>query len=137
MIGQQRRSVRRYPEFDRARVAEAALKLAQDTSACEGARITATAVCGNTRYTNALPSLRIMAQTAETVMLRMAAIASLGSCGGHADLEVLQALCQDREPRIRTAAESAVKRLQRKRSEDGGQRTEDGGQRREVSGESR
>lgn len=101
----------RYPEFEANSLADAALKIAVDSRACEGARITAMAMCGEIGKPDALPPMRVTAQTGESVMLRMSSIGALGTCGDSSDMELLQALTQDKEARIRTAAESAVKRL--------------------------
>lgn len=101
----------RYPEFETDKIAEAALKIAGDARACEGARITAMAMCGEIGRPEALPAMRVTAQTGESVMLRMSSIGALGTCGEASDMELLLALTQDKEARIRTAAESAVKRL--------------------------
>lgn len=110
---------RRYPEFDMDRIAEAALRVAGDTGACEGARTTAMAMCGEIGRPEALPAMRVAAQTGESVMFRMASIAALGTCGESSDMELLQALAQEKETRIRAAAESAAKRL-RTRLDDKG-----------------
>ena len=102
---------RDHAEFDRKHVGETALCLATDDRCGEAARITALRVCGMLGKSEVVPVARVLAQTGESVALRMAAAATLGDLGEKADMELLQSLSAGSEKRVSTVASSAVARL--------------------------
>jgi len=102
---------RMHPDFDRQKIASKALELAADNGCIEASRITALRVCGMMNKTEALPVAREIAQTGETIMLRMAAIATIGDLGSKDDVELVQSLVNNPEKRIKTIAEAALKKV--------------------------
>ena len=102
---------RSFPEFDKEVIGAKVEDLAANDDACEAVRITSLSIAAMMGRTNALPSARMLAQTGETVTLRMAAVAALGSLGAKEDRELLASLQQDSEERIRKTAEAAVTKL--------------------------
>ena len=62
----------------------------------------------------ALPAARIVSQTGETTMLRMAAIATLGDLGEEQDIDLVETMAASDEKRIATVAESALLRLKKR-----------------------
>jgi len=105
---------RTHAEFDRQAVGETALGLASDDGCGEAARVTAVRLCGTMGKKDAVPTSRILAQTGESAMLRMAAVATLGDLGGGDDLELLESLKASSDKRIVGVASSAVVRLSRR-----------------------
>ena len=97
--------------FDRKKVEETAVALANDDQCGEAARITALRIAGQIGRTGVLPAARQVAQTGSTTMLRMAAVATVGDLGDKTDLELLQSLANDSENRVRTVADAALKKL--------------------------
>ncbi len=77
----------------------------------EPTRITAIRLAASLGCDEVLPDIRIFAQTGATVTLRMAAIATLGDMGSQNDIELLQSLAADSEPRIRAIAAKALAKL--------------------------
>jgi hypothetical protein len=102
---------RTFSAFDKEMIGTKAEELATNDDACEAVRITSLSMAAMMGRTNALPSARMLAQTGETVTLRMAAVAALGSLGSIHDRELLASLQQDSEERIRKIAEAAVTKL--------------------------
>jgi hypothetical protein len=105
---------RKYARFDRTRVEEDALALATDDACHETSRISALLVCGKMGCKNALPTARMLAQTGQSVVLRAAAIATVGDLGDQADLELIESLRNASDARLRGAAESALARLRKR-----------------------
>ncbi|MEI6211813.1 MAG: hypothetical protein WCR06_09335 [bacterium] len=102
---------RTHPEFDRDKVTHAALETVANDHCAEAPRITALRICAMTGANDVLPSARILAQTGETIPLRMAAVATVGDLGGREDVELLKSMAADSEKRISNIASSAVARL--------------------------
>jgi len=102
------------PEFDKSRIAEAALKLAGDEQSGELARITAVQMCGRMGVTSAAPVVLQLAQNSGSVPLRIAAIAALGDVGDGETQPFLLQLAGGSDERLKPAAESALKRLQKR-----------------------
>jgi hypothetical protein len=96
---------------DHARLAETALRLASDKHCGELPRITAVSVCGRLGIKEALPVVTELAQTAKSIPLRIAAIASLGDLGDTRTETLLRQFAQVTDPRLLPAAESALRRL--------------------------
>lgn len=99
--------------FARDRVAERALELAAAEDAAIEARVTALQVCARLKCAAAAPLARRLAGGRGPVMLRMSAIALLGDVGEARDLEDLAKLSASSESRLRTAAKSALRRLEK------------------------
>jgi len=74
----------------------------------EPTRITAFSIAASLGNHKALPEARVIAQTGETVTLRMAAITAIGRLGSVSDIELLTSLVLDDEERIRRIAKSAL-----------------------------
>ncbi len=108
---------RTFPEFDKEAIGAKAEALVANDDACEAVRITSLSMAAMMGRTNALPSARMLAQTGETVTLRMAAVAALGSLGGTEDRELLASLQQDSEERIRKIAETALTKLDARKTD--------------------
>lgn len=100
------------PTMDRGRLADTAFKLAADDRCGELARITAVQVCGRMGVEQALPIVEQLAQTAQSIPLRIAATAALGDIGGTEAVQILQRLAESSEPRQALAAQSALHRAQ-------------------------
>lgn len=95
-------------------VAKAAVEMLGNPTIAEPARISAFAVAASHGVADALPEARIIAQTGETIPVRMAAIALLGKLGTPADVELLSALAWNAEPRLKRLVESAIESLQQR-----------------------
>jgi hypothetical protein len=102
------------PAVDQDRLAKTAFKLAADDNCGELARITAVQVCGRLRVEPALPALEQLAQTAPSQPLQIAAIAALGDVGNGGTRAFLLQLAGGPDERLKPAAESALKRLQKR-----------------------
>lgn len=102
------------PNVDESKVGEAALSIATNPQANELARITAMRICGELGVRQILSTAMAFSESAQSVSLRMAAIATVGDLGGAAQKELLQRLAMDSEPRVQTAAQSALQRLQQR-----------------------
>jgi len=97
-----------YHTIDRERVSQAAVDLLSNPEVGEPTRITAFSIAASLGNQKALPEARVVAQTGETVTLRMAAIAAIGQLGSVSDIELLTSLAHDGEERIRRIAKSAL-----------------------------
>jgi hypothetical protein len=102
-----------HSEAERRKLGEASLALAGDAGCHELTRITAVQLCGQLSLRGAIPLATELAQTAESVPLRVAAIATLGDVGGIEDKAMLERIVKEEtDIRLRTAARSALQRLQ-------------------------
>jgi len=104
----------KYDHIDRGKVEEAALSMAVDDACQEPARVTSMRICGMTGRKEALPAARMIAQTGETVPLRMAAIATLGDLGEDEDVELLESLAASTDKRVQNIAKATLARLKNK-----------------------
>jgi len=103
-----------HEEFDSKAVSKKALSFAADQH-CEIATcLTAIQVCARMGETRALPAARRLAETEGSVPLRISAIAAVGDLGGPESIPLLEKLASGDDARLRPAAESALKRLQRR-----------------------
>lgn len=100
-------------EIERSKVEEVALHLAKDVKASAMTRISAIQVCANLGLASALPVAVDLAQNDSSIPLRIAAIAAIGDLGGVEQQALLLRLATGEERRLKTAAESALKRLQK------------------------
>lgn len=105
---------RTHPEFDRKMVEEAALAFSSADDCGEATRITAVRICAAMGKKEVVPTVRVLAQTGDSVMLRMAAVATLGDLGNKEDMELLRSLAMSSEKRITGVSSSAVVRLARR-----------------------
>lgn len=111
LIGMERLS-RRYPEMDRAVVANLALSLALSDASPAATRTTALQLCGVMQQREALPVARRMALGATPLTLQLAAVSALGELGDATDAVLLRQLASSNSyVYIRTAASSALQRL--------------------------
>lgn len=100
-----------HADVSRAWVASNALALAADEGAAAAPRLTALQICSITGAREVLPTASILAQTGETLPLRLSAVATLSELGGSADRELLQSLSADAEPLVAKAANKAMNKL--------------------------
>ena len=101
-------------EFEKNKITEAALKLVSNEQCGELARITAVQICGRTSATQAEPLVLQLAQSAGSIPLRITAIAALGDLGDRSVENFLQQIAAGNEDRLKPAAESALKRLNKR-----------------------
>jgi hypothetical protein len=111
---------------DRSTVAESALTLASNTQASPLTRATAIQVCARLKLTEALPVVAILAQSGNTIPLRIAAIAALADLGNTQHYALLQQLTNGDEPRLRPSVESALKRMRKRLQLDSDQKSIEG-----------
>ena len=100
-----------HPEFNRDKIAGTAVAMATDETCGESTRITALSICAIMGRTEILPVAQIVAQTGDTVPLRMAATAAVGDLGGKSDQELLRSLSADNDKRMAACSISALRRL--------------------------
>jgi hypothetical protein len=105
-------------EFDRDAIVNSALDIASDESASAESRLTALRLSAgvgateNTEYTaSTTETARLLAQTGETVLLRSAAIVTLGEIGTDADRELLESFAVSDNRQIAMAAEMALAKM--------------------------
>lgn len=101
----------KFPVFDEKQVQAAMVDLAQDAAASEANRITALRLCGEQGHAEALKAARMVAQQGETVVLRCAAIATLGDLGGDEERFLLEEYAVSGEPRIARIAQMALEKM--------------------------
>lgn len=101
----------KYPALSKEQVAQRALALAMDDACGEPSRITALRICGQMGQQEVVPQARVLAQTGQSIMLRCAAMATIGDLGGKADMELLQSFSAAPDQRVRAIAAAALKRL--------------------------
>jgi hypothetical protein len=109
---------RTHDEFDRAAIVNSALDIAADESASSSCRLSAmrlSAQISNTEQgisnVEVAESARLIAQTGETVLLRSAAIVTLGEVGTDADRELLESYTTDSNQQIASAAKLALEKM--------------------------
>ncbi|MBN2162435.1 MAG: hypothetical protein JW713_05790 [Pontiellaceae bacterium] len=109
---------RTHEEFDREAIVNSALEIASDESASAASRMTAlrlsvkVGTTEDTEYTESTAeTARLLAQTGETVLLRSAAIVTLGEIGIEADRELLESFANDENQQIASAAKLAMKKM--------------------------
>jgi hypothetical protein len=97
---------------DRARVAAKALQMVHSPIYGEPAKITALQICANLGEVGVLPDARKLAAVG-AVPIRMSAMACLGMLGDKSDLEMLKKAELSPDIRLKTASQTAIKRLSR------------------------
>ena len=110
-----------HPQIDAGKVADAALALANDDACGEATRITALRVCAEMGKSEVLATAKVLAQTGETIPLRMAALATVGDLGGKNDAELLRSLAADADKRIADCSKAALARMNRRIEPKAGQ----------------
>ncbi len=100
------------PEVGAERVAQVARDLAGNDHCAEASRITALQVCALLALIDAAPVALRVAQSTDSIPLKLSAIAALGQLGDAQALLWLEELAQDIDnPRLRPAAETALSRI--------------------------
>jgi LmbE family N-acetylglucosaminyl deacetylase len=102
---------REHEEFNRVEVGDKAVKIVLASDTCNDSRITALRVCAMMNREEILPQARILAQTGETMPVRLAAIATVGDLGDESDLEYLQSLAASDDKRLQRISQTASKSL--------------------------
>jgi len=97
--------------ISRDTVGQLAVTLANDEKCGEPARITALRICGQLKKIEILPTARFLSQTADTISLQIAAIATLGDLGDASDREYLESTLLVGNQRLHPAAKAALQRL--------------------------
>jgi hypothetical protein len=101
------------PSIDQEQIARTALRLATDGRCGELARITAVQVCGRLRAEQALPVVQQLAETAESIPLRIAATAALGDYASKSAMATLTRLAVTSDARQSAAVQAALHRVTR------------------------
>lgn len=103
--------VRAGAPVEQDRLAQAALRLANNGGAGELTHITAYQVCGGLNIQAALPTIETAAQGSPTLSQQISAIGALGMLGGTTDIRLLQALLEGHEERLKPAVRLALDRI--------------------------
>jgi hypothetical protein len=104
------------PEFNRESIGAAALRLSREGAAGELTRITALQVCGRFDVQQALPlALQVVKQgDAQSMPLRISAVATIGALGGPQAKEFLTNVLNGAEERLKAPASHALNQIYRK-----------------------
>lgn len=105
---------RTHDEFDRELIVAKASEIAADEAASAASRLTAlrlSAGVGTTEYTEIVDTARLLAQTGETVLLRSAAIVTLGEVGSAEDRELIESYTLADNKQISSAAKMALTKM--------------------------
>ena len=104
---------RKDKSYDRDKIGQAAISLAVDDTCHIRTRITAMQICGVMGRKEILPTARKVAREADSIPLRMSAIATIGDVGDSQDTELLkQILSSSGNTYVRKSAQSAMNRLE-------------------------
>lgn len=101
----------RFSEFSRADIGRAAHAMAGDGACADMTRTTAIRVCGQLGLAEALSTALDVAGGSGPVVLRMAAIATVGDIGGPETATVLEGVAGDPDARIRSAGDAALQQM--------------------------
>lgn len=102
------------PDITRDAIANRALLLSEDPKCGELAKITSLQICAKLGEKKVLLTARQIAGSGASVPLRMSAIATVGTLGEESDRVMLEKYAVSTDTRLRTAAQSALKRLGKK-----------------------
>jgi hypothetical protein len=103
---------RTHDEFDREMIIEKAAEIAADESTSTASRMTALRMSSLTGADETTAdTARAIAQTGETVLLRSAAIVTLGEVGSEGDRELLKSYIQSDNQQIASAAKLALEKM--------------------------
>lgn len=100
-----------YPEMKELNAHEAAEEILNNPGSCEASKITALLIGSKSDNENVLESARVIAQTGETIPLRLAAVNALANMGTEEDIEVLESFMNDDDKILANAARKAVEKL--------------------------
>ncbi|HEX3626883.1 MAG TPA: hypothetical protein VH280_15850 [Verrucomicrobiae bacterium] len=114
LLGLERLSEEPKAKVDQSKVADTALKLANDSVAGELTRITAYEVCAQMDVQDALPVIEAAAQNSQTVSLQISAIGALGLMGGANEIPVLQNLAHGGNERLQLPVQAAIQRIEQR-----------------------
>ena len=108
-------------EFDREQIVEKAVEIASDWQASPASRLTALRLASQTSKEQGAEGLaetvevaRTLAQTGETVLLRSAAIVTLGETGSEEDRELLESFTLSENKQIAAAARLVLDKMDAK-----------------------
>ncbi len=107
---------RTHDEFDREEIIGKAVEIASDELASTESRLTALRLAAHltaegTGHKETAATARMLAQTGETVLMRSAAIVTLGEVGSASDRELLESYALDDNRQIVHAAKLALQRM--------------------------
>ncbi len=106
---------RSHDEFDRKQIVEKAVEIASDEMASSSSRLTALRLSAMTEGSESAAGVaRSLAQTGETVLLRSAAIVTLGEVGSADDRELLESFTFAENKQIADAARLALGKMNSK-----------------------
>jgi hypothetical protein len=104
---------RTHDEFDREEILKKSVEIAADESASSAARLTALRMVAMTENSESgAAAARSLAQTGETVLLRSAAITTLGEVGSSRDRELLDTFALSENKQIAAAARMAIQKME-------------------------
>jgi hypothetical protein len=99
-------------DFDRKAIVETAVEIAEDEMASTACRLTALRLTAMTeKSASAVDAARTLAQTGETVLLRSAAIVTLGETGTMEDRELIETYTTAENRQIAAAAKMALQKF--------------------------
>lgn len=97
--------------IDTSEVAQKALIFCTDSNCSELTKITALQICAKLGESQVLPVARKIASSKQSVLLRMSAIAAVGTLGNESDRDMLEKYSKSSDVRLRKSAQSALTRL--------------------------
>lgn len=103
-------------------VSRHAEEIVENWAGITSAKVTALQVCALLGNTNILSQARHIAVTEADVQMRMSALAALGTLGISSDRIVLETYSTNQEVRLRTAAQSALRRMDARLTEQSSSR---------------
>jgi len=105
-----------HEEFDGKAIAQRSLTFTADERCHVATRLTALQVCARMGEREALPVVAQLAESAESVPLKISAIAAVGDLGSAESIPLLEKLAGGNDTRLHPAAQSALKRLKQRLS---------------------
>ncbi len=103
--------------FKQDEIQSSALKLAVSTDTESATRITAIQVCAERGIKEALPAIETIVQSSDNLPLQISSIGALGQLGGAEHGALLRRLEAGQNPALKTAIETARKRLLERRKD--------------------
>jgi len=99
------------PGFDKGKIADKALELANDSNCELNVRTRAFRTCAKLSKKDALPAIREVVKSSDNRALRIVAISSIGKLGDAEDRPALEQLAKSSDPHISMVAKSALRKL--------------------------